>query len=66
VVASARNSALAGLVAGSLASGSADPGIGFFVAFAVVAAARVQARRTRDAAGHWRQAPPSLLLPLRI
>ena len=66
VVASARNSALAGLVAGSLASGSADPGIGFFVAFAVVAAARVQARRTRDATEHWRQAPPSLLLPLRI
>lgn len=49
VVASVRNSALAGIAAASLASGSADPGIGFFVAFAVISATRVRARLNRSA-----------------
>jgi len=44
VVTSARNAALASLVAGSVSAGSADPGILFFIGFAVVAAAKVRAR----------------------
>lgn len=49
VVASVRNAALASVVASSLAGGSADPGILFFIAIALVAATRVRARRNREA-----------------
>ncbi|RWC98125.1 MAG: hypothetical protein E5V58_04475 [Mesorhizobium sp.] len=49
VVTSVRNAALAGLVASSVSAGSADPGILFFIAFAVVATARVRARRAMAA-----------------
>lgn len=45
VVASVRNAALAGVVASSLAGGTADPGILFFIALAIVSATRVHARR---------------------
>ena len=44
-----RASALAGVVAGSLINGTADPGLGFFVALAVIAATRAHARRNRRA-----------------
>lgn len=44
VTESVRNAALAGVVASSLAGGSADPGILFFIALAVVSATRVRAR----------------------
>jgi hypothetical protein len=47
VVASVRACALASLVAASLASGTADPGMFFFIAFAVVAATRAIARANR-------------------
>lgn len=49
VVSSVRACALAGIVAGSLISGSADPGMIFFIALAVIAATRVRARRNRHA-----------------
>lgn len=49
VVTSVRNAALAGIVASSVSAGSADPGILFFIAFAVVATARVRARRAMAA-----------------
>jgi hypothetical protein len=45
LVASVRASAFGSIVAGSLVSGTADPGMLFFIALAVVAAARVNARR---------------------
>jgi hypothetical protein len=48
VVASVRNAALASIVSSSLAGGTADPGILFFVALAVVSATRVRARRNRE------------------
>ncbi len=48
IVASVRNCALAGLVAGSLVGGTADPGMTFFIVLAVIASARVQARRNRS------------------
>ncbi|MEF2554114.1 hypothetical protein VQ042_22735 [Aurantimonas sp. A2-1-M11] len=47
VVSSVRMCALAGIVSGSLISGSADPGIVFFVAVAVVCAGRVRDLRKR-------------------
>ncbi|TGS82664.1 hypothetical protein EN817_26190 [Mesorhizobium sp. M3A.F.Ca.ET.174.01.1.1] len=46
VVLSVRNAALASIVAISVSAGSADPGIIFFIAFAVVCAAKVRARRS--------------------
>lgn len=45
VVTSIRNAALASIVAASVGGGSADPGILFFIALAVISATRVQARR---------------------
>jgi hypothetical protein len=48
VVTSVRNCALASIVSGSLVSGTADPGIVFFIALAVISATRVRARRARD------------------
>lgn len=47
VVASIRASALASIVAGSLISGTPDPGMIFFVTFAVIAATRGRARMAR-------------------
>lgn len=49
IVASVRNFALAAAVSASLAGGSADPGPAFFIALAVVASARLQARSRRQA-----------------
>jgi hypothetical protein len=49
VVTSVRNCALASIVSGSLVSGTADPGIVFFIAVAVISATRVRARWARDA-----------------
>ncbi len=49
VASSVRACALAGIVAGSLASGTPDPGMVFFIALAVIAASRVRARRNRHA-----------------
>jgi hypothetical protein len=49
VVSSVRACALAGIVAGSISGGSADPGMVFFIALAVIAASRVRARRNRQA-----------------
>lgn len=49
VVAGVRNAALASIIANSLAGGTADPGMLFFVALAVVSASRVQARRNKAA-----------------
>jgi hypothetical protein len=49
VVAGVRNAALASIVAASVSGGSADPGILFFIAVAVVSATRVRARRNREA-----------------
>jgi hypothetical protein len=50
VVSSVRACALAGIVAASIASGTADPGMIFFIALAVISATRVRARRNRIAA----------------
>ncbi|MEY9324838.1 hypothetical protein [Sinorhizobium fredii] len=47
VVSSVRASALASVVTGSLGSGSADPGMIFFIAFAVISVSRARARRQR-------------------
>ncbi|MDE4603954.1 hypothetical protein GOA59_29815 [Sinorhizobium meliloti] len=47
VVSSARASALASVVAGSFSSGSADPGMVFFIALAVISATRARARSER-------------------
>lgn len=47
VTASVKACALTGLVAASLVSGSADPGMVFFIALAVVCVARTQGRRNR-------------------
>ena len=55
VVTSVRNASLAGIVAGSVSGGSADPGILFFIALAVASTTRVRARRTmglRRTTGH--------------
>ncbi|UCI21332.1 hypothetical protein FJ970_10390 [Mesorhizobium sp. B2-1-8] len=49
VVASVRNAALASIIAMSVSGGSADPGILFFIALAVVCATRASARRTMAA-----------------
>ncbi|WP_095080685.1 hypothetical protein [Mesorhizobium sophorae] len=49
VVTSVRNASLAGIIASSLSGGSADPGILFFIALAVVCATKVHARRTLTA-----------------
>ncbi|UCI29359.1 hypothetical protein [Mesorhizobium sp. B4-1-4] len=46
VVMSIRNAAFAGIIANSVSGGSADPGILFFVALAVVSATRASALRT--------------------
>lgn len=51
VVTSVRNASLASIIAGSVSGGSADPGILFFIALAVVSATRVRARRTMAALG---------------
>ncbi|WP_353646462.1 hypothetical protein [Mesorhizobium sp. WSM2239] len=50
VVSSVQASALAGVVAASFASGTADPGMIFFIALAVISASRVRARRNRRGA----------------
>jgi hypothetical protein len=55
VATSVRNAALGSLIAGSLAGGSADPGILFFVALAVVSATRVRARRNMAACTRFTQ-----------
>lgn len=52
VVSSVRAAALASIVAGSLGAGSADPGVTFFIAIAVISATRVRARRSKHAAEH--------------
>ena len=49
VVSSVRASALAVVVAISISGGSADPGMFFFIALAVVSASRVRARKLRGA-----------------
>jgi hypothetical protein len=49
VVSSVRACTLAGIVAGSLAGGSAEPGMFFFIALAVIVASRVRARRNKYA-----------------
>jgi hypothetical protein len=49
VVSSIRASALASVVAGSFAAGSADPGMVFFIGFAVISANRARARGNRHA-----------------
>jgi hypothetical protein len=54
VVSAVRASALAGVVAASLSSGTADPGMIFFIALAVIAASRVRARMNRRALMHAR------------
>ncbi|HEV2501682.1 MAG TPA: hypothetical protein VGV39_01315 [Mesorhizobium sp.] len=46
VVASIRNASLAGMIANSVSGGSADPGVLFFIAIAVVCATRIKALRT--------------------
>lgn len=46
VVMSIRNAAFAGIIANSVSGGSADPGVLFFIAIAVVSATRVRALRT--------------------
>ena len=51
VVTSVRNASLAGLIAASASGGSADPGILFFIALAVVSATRVRAWRAMVAFG---------------
>jgi len=53
VVAGVRNAGLASILANSLAGGSADPGILFFIALAVVSATRVRARRSRERYEKW-------------
>lgn len=50
IVASVRACALASMVAASLVSGSADPGMLFFIALAVISASRARARRNIAAA----------------
>ncbi|WP_210262467.1 hypothetical protein [Mesorhizobium erdmanii] len=57
VVASVRSAALASIIAMSVSGGSADPGILFFIALAVVSATRARALRGMTALG--RSAPPS-------
>ncbi len=52
VLAAVRASGLASIVAASLINGSADPGILFFIALAVVVSARIRARRTLLPAGN--------------
>ena len=46
VVMSIRNASFAGMIANSVSGGSADPGVLFFIAIAVVSATRVNALRT--------------------
>ena len=52
VLAAVRASAFASIVAASLINGSADPGILFFIALAVIVSARIRARRTLLSAGN--------------
>ncbi|CCF00177.1 conserved hypothetical membrane protein (plasmid) [Sinorhizobium fredii HH103] len=52
VVSSVRACALASVVSGSLAGGSSDPGMIFFIALAVISASRARARSERYAAKH--------------
>lgn len=52
LVSSIRASALASIIAQSLGGGSADPGMIFFIAFAVIAASRARARSRKRAATH--------------
>ncbi|MDG4879443.1 GNVR domain-containing protein [Mesorhizobium sp. WSM4935] len=64
VVSSVRACALAGMVAASISGGTADPGIVFFVALAVVVATRVSARRNRHVfarQSHGYQKSPELI-----
>ncbi|WP_224517760.1 GNVR domain-containing protein [Mesorhizobium sp. CA8] len=64
VVSSVQACALAAMVAASISSGTADPGIVFFIALAVVAATRVRARRNRQAfarQSHGYQNSPELI-----
>ncbi|QFI70122.1 hypothetical protein [Sinorhizobium alkalisoli] len=49
VVSGVRASALASALSGTLISGTADPGMFFFIAFAVISVSKVHARRERDA-----------------
>ncbi|PSJ58541.1 hypothetical protein [Pseudaminobacter soli (ex Li et al. 2025)] len=59
VVSSVQACALAGIVGGSLASGTADPGMIFFIALAVISATRARARRSaRAIEGDYLPAPP--------
>ncbi len=48
VVSSVQACAIGSIVASSLASGTADPGMVFFIALAVISASRVRARRNRQ------------------
>lgn len=52
VAASVRASALGSLIGGSLTSGTADPGIFFFISLAVIAATRMHAGNAMHAANH--------------
>jgi hypothetical protein len=59
VVSSVQACALAGIVGGSLASGTADPGMIFFIALAVISATRARARRSaRAIEGNYLLTPP--------
>ncbi|MGH0265850.1 hypothetical protein NKY45_31125 [Sinorhizobium meliloti] len=49
VVSSVQACALGSVAAGSLGAGSADPGMIFFIALAVISTSRVNARKSRDA-----------------
>jgi hypothetical protein len=55
VVTSVRNAALASLIAASTSGGTADPGILFFIALAVISATRTRAWRARSlfGEGNW-------------
>jgi len=52
LVSSIQAAALASIIAQSLGGGSADPGMFFFIAFAVIAASRARARSQKRAATH--------------
>jgi hypothetical protein len=59
IVSSVRATALAGIVSGSIASGSADPGMIFFISLAVISAARARAKRSRTSNPFAVQARPT-------
>jgi hypothetical protein len=58
VAMSIRNAALAGIIANSVSGGSADPGVLFFIAIAVVAATRVSALRRAAGSNGYQTAQP--------